>query len=128
MVPVGLGLNGGSGNGGDPSMSSNMSNLRQAHLTKFAFLLSSARGEGSDEPVVGMHHDVEMAECFSNRHLCDQGMSNMRVAPPSISSSSLSMQNKNGMKQTVAGSSKQTLLDMAALNMSTPFYTTPDTV
>mmetsp|Transcript_24834 Transcript_24834/g.44666 ORF Transcript_24834/g.44666 Transcript_24834/m.44666 type:complete len:610 (-) Transcript_24834:56-1885(-) len=114
-------------------------NLRQTHLTKFAFLLSSARGEGSDEPVVGMHHDVEMAACFSERHMygsgggqggsCNNGgmmLMTMPVTPPSISSSSLSMQSKNG--QTLSSKRKSTLMEMAAMNMSTPFYTTPDTV
>lgn len=126
------------------------SQRRWSHLTKFAFLLSSARGEGSDEPVVGFNHDVEMAACFSSRHLAAGGgggggggamhaggsMMMPVVTPPSISSSSLSMhQGKNGVggrqRQQSAirpGSPKKSLLDAAALNMSTPFFTTPDTV
>jgi len=164
----------GSGNGNNNS--SNHVNVyndgRQTHLTKFAFLLSSARGEGSDEPVVGMHHDVEMAACFSERHLgrniaingnnysainnnnngvsgslkienCSifannnnfnnhwGGNNMMRFTPPSISSSSLSMQSKNGQQQQqLAGMpmKKSALMEIAAMNMSTPFYTTPDTV
>lgn len=110
---------------------------RPSHLVKFAFLLSSARGEGSDEPVVGFHHDVEMAACFSSRHLAGGSMHNgsmMPVTPPSISSSSLSLQGKSaggGIQPhavVYAGSPKKSLLDTAALNMSTPFFTTPDTV
>eukprot|EP00571_Detonula_confervacea_P001848 CAMPEP_0172317580 /NCGR_PEP_ID=MMETSP1058-20130122/32062_1 /TAXON_ID=83371 /ORGANISM="Detonula confervacea, Strain CCMP 353" /LENGTH=617 /DNA_ID=CAMNT_0013032177 /DNA_START=16 /DNA_END=1869 /DNA_ORIENTATION=+ len=122
------------GNNGGGSTAEAAVNLRQSHLTKFAFLLSSARGEGSDEAVVGMHHDVEMAACFSRRHLCGQQpqqqqgggmtMHNM-MPPPSISSSSLSMQSKH---RGQVGSSKNLMLQMVAMNMSTPFYTTPDTV
>lgn len=122
--------NGGAGAGGG-----GQHELRQTHLTKFAFLLSSARGEGSDEPVVGMHHDVEMAACFSQRHLGGSGNVGggwrgvaMPVTPPSISSSSLSMQSKNGHCLQAAGEKKAGLMEMAAENMSTPFYTTPDTV
>ena len=131
----------------------------QTHLTKFAFLLSSARGEGSDEPVVGMLHDVEMAACFSKRHIRNQqqqqscfgnrssninnnmqhGHLHHHHGPPSISSSSLSMAAKNGhldvnsaqqLNQIAgAGSNKRAaMLGMAAMNMSAPFYTTPDTV
>lgn len=107
---------------------------RRTRLAKFAFLLSSARGEGSDEPVVGMHHDVEMAACFSERHLRSNGAGGgvnggwgmMPVTPPSISSSSLSMQSKNGQRLNV--NKKSAMIEMAAMNMSTPFYTTPDTV
>ena len=120
--------------------------LRKTHLTKFAFLFSSARSEGSHEPVVGMHHDVEMAACFSKRHLvnnqplvggssytaggADSGGIIMPITPPSISSSSLSMHSKNnipGLSQN-GRNDKNSLLEMAAMNMSTPFYTTPDTV
>ena len=121
--------------------------LRKTHLTKFAFLFSSARSEGSHEPVVGMHHDVEMAACFSKRHLLNQhqplggggsytagdyesGGIIMPITPPSISSSSLSMHSKNnipGLSQN-GRNDKNSLLEMAAMNMSTPFYTTPDTV
>mmetsp|Transcript_7661 Transcript_7661/g.16597 ORF Transcript_7661/g.16597 Transcript_7661/m.16597 type:complete len:620 (+) Transcript_7661:169-2028(+) len=132
----------GSGNGNNNSSSHDnvYNDGRQTHLTKFAFLLSSARGEGSDEPVVGMHHDVEMAACFSERHNNGGGNNNfnnhwggnnmMRVTPPSISSSSLSMQSKNGQQQQLSGMprKKSALMEIAAMNMSTPFYTTPDTV
>ena len=114
------------GGGSSPHPNTPTSAHRQTHLTKFAFLLSSARGEGSDEPVVGMQHDVEMASCFSARHLQQQnGMGGM-CPPPSISSSSLSMAAKSGVQ--AAGSSKQNLMEVAARNMGTPFYTTPDTV
>ena len=118
--------------------------LRKTHLTKFAFLFSSARSEGSHEPVVGMHHDVEMAACFSKRHLNqhqplvgggsytadgdDSGGIIMPITPPSISSSSLSMHSKNNIPGPQNGNDKNSLLEMAAMNMSTPFYTTPDTV
>ncbi len=122
----------GGGQDGD-----HLNSQRPSHLAKFAFLLSSARGEGSDEPVVGFHHDVEMAACFSSRHLAGGSMHNgsmMPVTPPSISSSSLSLQGKcagGGIQPhavVYAGSPKKSLLDTAALNMSTPFFTTPDTV
>ena len=105
-------------------------NARQAHLTKFAFLLSSARSEGIGEPVVGMHHDVEMAACFSKRHLqSGGGMSVMSITPPSISSNSLSMKGKIGQNNMDSLPDKEAgLLEMAAMNMSMPFYTTPDTV
>ena len=115
---------------------------RKTHLTKFAFLFSAARAEGYHEPVVGMHHDVDMAACFSKRHLSqhqplgggsttagDNG--GIPITPPSISSSSLSMHSKNnntpGPHQN-GRNDKNSLLEMAATNMSTPFYTTPDTV
>lgn len=112
---------GGGGCDGTAPSSEVAAHLRQTHLTKFAFLLCSARGEGSDEPVVGMHHDVEMAACFSPAGGgCD-------VPPGSISSSSLSMQGKGGPARGETPP-KATLLEMAAVNMSTPFYTTPDTV
>lgn len=106
---------------------------KRAHLTKFAFLLSSARAEGTNEPVVGMDHDVEMAACFSDRHLRrhpQQGM-HMMCAPPSISSSSLSMEGRAGtqqMQQQMGGPRKAAMLAAAATNMAAPFYTTPDTV
>ena len=122
---------------GDGQDGDHLNSQRPSHLAKFAFLLSSARGEGSDEPVVGFHHDVEMAACFSSRHLAGGSMHNgsmMPVTPPSISSSSLSLQGKSaggGIQPhavVYAGSPKKSLLDTAALNMSTPFFTTPDTV
>jgi hypothetical protein len=113
----------GGGHDGD-----HLNSQRPSHLAKFAFLLSSARGEESDEPVVGFHHDVEMAACFSSRYPAGGRMH------CSISSSSLSMQGKNaggGMQPQAAvraGSPKKSLLDTAALNMSTPFFTKPDSV
>lgn len=89
------------------------------HLTKFAFLLSSARSEGSDvEPVVGFNHDIQMAACFSSS------------GRQCIASSSLSMHGTKSLQQGRGEEeiiTKASLLDKAAVNMATPFFTTPTT-
>lgn len=122
----------------DVDETQNMNNFREQHLNKFASLFSSARAEGSDEAVVGVHHDIEMSACFSKSHLraaqqqqkvAGEGFSNNMPVPPSISSSSLSMHTKNGQQpQVIDNNNKNKLLEIASLNMSTPFYTTPDTI
>ena len=124
----------------DVDEAQNINNFREQHLNKFASLFSSARAEGSDEAVVGVHHDIEMSACFSKSHLraaqqqqvAGEGCSNNNMpVPPSISSSSLSMHTKNGQQpQVINGdiSNRNKLLEIASLNMSTPFYTTPDTI
>jgi hypothetical protein len=123
---------------------------RRCYLTRFAFLLSSARSEYDNEPVVGCHHDKEMSSFFSRRHLILAASAGAgavgvgeRIMPPCISSSSLSLSSERDGVDGVSGmmmqpssrddvqdegsSSKRTLLDAAALNMSAPFFTTPDT-
>lgn len=122
---------------------------RRYHLTRFAFLLSAARCEYDDEPVVGYHHDEEMSGFFSRRHLLVGGVGagtggGEDVMPPCISSSSLSVSNdrdcggtgmtmmqststRDDMGRDDGHSSRRTPLDAAALNMSAPFFTTPDT-
>ena len=120
----------------------NINNFREQHLNKFASLFSSARAEGSDEAVVGVHHDIEMSECFSKSHLRaaqqqqqqvagESSSNNIPMTPPSISSSSLSMHTKNGEQPQVMdgdNNNRNKLMEIASLNMSTPFYTTPDTI
>jgi hypothetical protein len=91
------------------------------HLTKFAFLLSSARSEGSDvEPVVGFNHDIQMAACFSSS-------GRQCIASSSLSmhgTKATSLQQGRGEEKEVT---KASLLDKAVLNMATPFFTTPTT-
>jgi len=126
-------------NNNDVDETQHISNFREQHLNKFASLFSSARAEGSDEAVVGVHHDIEMSACFSKSHLRATQQQQQQVAgesssnniPPSISSSSLSMHTKNGQQpQVMDGDNKNRnkLMEIASLNMSTPFYTTPDTI
>lgn len=120
-------------NGGDNAPSVDINNFRQAHLTTFASLFNAARADGCDEAVVGIHHDVEMAACFSQSHLrAQQQQQNMNpitphiIAVPSISSSSLSMHSKGCSNGT--GAHKHSLMENASMNMAYPFYTTPDTI
>jgi len=128
-------------NNNDVDEIKNINNFREQHLNKFASLFSSARAEGSDEAVVGVHHDIEMSECFSKSHLraaqqqqqvAGEGSNdNIPMTPPSISSSSLSMHTKNGKQPQVMegdNNNRNKLMEIASLNMSTPFYTTPDTI
>ena len=138
-IPVGDGgVNDTNTNNNDVT---NINNFREQHLNKFASLFSSARAEGSDEAVVGVHHDIEMSACFSKSHLraaqqqqqvAGESSTNiMPVTPPSISSSSLSMHTKNGQQPRVMdgdNNNRNKLMEIASLNMSTPFYTTPDTI
>ena len=105
------------------------------HLTKFAFLLSSARSEGSDvEPVVGLNHDIQMAACFSSSCRIKPLIADTKVeqSVPCIASSSLSMHGGTKATPLQGGEegitiTKESLLDKAALNMATPFFTTPTT-
>jgi hypothetical protein len=122
-------------NGGDNAPSVDINNFRQAHLTTFASLFSAARADGCDEAVVGIHHDVEMAACFSQSHLRAQQQQQQQninpitpqiIAVPSISSSSLSMHSKGCSNGTSAH--KHSLMENASMNMAYPFYTTPDTI
>jgi len=128
-------------NTNDVDETQHISNFREQHLNKFASLFSSARAEGSDEAVVGVHHDIEMSACFSKSHLrsaqqqqqvAGEGSNNnIPMTPPSISSSSLSMHTKNGQQPQVMdgdNNNRNKLMEIASLNMSTPFYTTPDTI
>eukprot|EP00970_Alexandrium_tamarense_P005196 scaffold845_cov199-Alexandrium_tamarense.AAC.9 len=127
-----------------PMASSNQSPLHQ--LANFAFLLSSAREEGSIEPVVGMNHDVDLANCFSRRHLTGatgnstsdgndngnngggaRGMRGRTMPPPCISASSLSMHNQNKPNSSSNDIDPNNLQNQAVQNMAIPFYTTPDT-
>ena len=108
------------------------------HLTKFAFLLSSARSEGSDvEPVVGLNHDIQMAACFSSSCRIIKPLdliadTKVEQSVPCIASSSLSMHGGTKATPLQGGEegitiTKESLLDKAALNMATPFFTTPAT-
>jgi len=140
-IPASIGDGGVNNTNNNDDDETNINNFREQHLNKFASLFSSARAEGSDEAVVGVHHDIEMSACFSKSHLraaqqqqqvAGEGSNNnIPMTPPSISSSSLSMHTKNGEQpQVMDGDSnnRNKLLEIASLNMSTPFYTTPDTI